>query len=205
MKKLKPSWDDVQKALPAINESGIDYSDMNPVDGDINFIRNSNGRQIPVRVILYNNERQMLDATVHFYGSPRLLYHAALYMLERRLDENNLAVEWDSVQFVGNSKIFPKFDPLGDELVQSMKTSLMLPLEDTVKVIREISEKFFLSDDFIPHDLILRARTQSYYSQLSAAILAHTAIVKSDDMERMIFERRWHLPMTRFKPQGLEF
>lgn len=192
MKRLKPTWDDVQKILPDVNY------------GESNFIRG--GKKIPLQVTLFQDGEKKMDATVHMFGSARQLYGAALYMVERRMKENDISVVWNEVQFLGSSAIMPRFDPMkGDELVQDMDRSLVLPFADTVGMIRDVFKKPSLPEQIIPSSIITRAREALYQDHICAAVRAHTAVVISDDMERMIFEKKWHLPFSKFTPRGMEF
>lgn len=191
MKKLKPTWDDVQRALPDVNY------------GDTNYIRG--GKKIPIQVTLFHDDVKTLDATVHIFGSSKQLYGAALYLLERRMKENNISVEWNEVQFLGSSANMPRFDPMTDPFVQSIDRAMLLPFDDTIGVLADVFKQSSLPEQIIPSSVITRARDALYQEHICAAILAHTAVIKSDDMERMIFDRKWHLPGAKFKPQGLEF
>ena len=193
MKKLKPTWDDVQRALP-----DVDYK-------DINAIRNSNGKHIPVQVTLMKDGADVLNATVGFYGSPKSLYAPALYMLERRMKENDIVLEWNEVCFVGNGAPLARLDPMVDPLVQAMDRSLLLPFDDTLRVLRESFAQSALPEQIIPNASITRLRMNMFNDAISAAILAHTATVVSEDLERMIYAKKFHLPFTNFKPKGQEF
>lgn len=183
--RLKPTWEQVQKFLPDIDQK------------EVNAFANSNGRKVQIATRLYHEGKPVLNATVHFYGTQMALYEPALALLLKTLEDNKLSVEWDAVSFLNHLHVHKRGEATKDHVFTHLiKDAATLGLEPVLSVFHDIwRDRAFLSKEI----------QDRYCADLCAILLGATATVTSEDIERRIFERSWHLPFTKFEPQGLEF
>ena len=186
-KNLKPSWDKVQALLPEVDHPWI------------NALNNSDGKKVEIAVGLMNKGEPALKATVHFYNCPYFLYQPALVVLLNRLERHNLTVEWDQAWFLSQAgKHWDRADlKMDDPFTNLVRIAANMKMDDVVSMIKDVWKEL--------QPFATKEMKDQYYQDIGSAILGSTATVTSADMERMIYDRNWHMPFTGFKAKGLEF
>lgn len=167
---------------------------------DINTLAALNGRMVTIPVRLEYKEEKLAQGTVTLSPLRSRMEFAAVYLFENVLINNGLHLFWDkAIAGPDNFTIDPGKYLAQDNLVHEMLShDRGLSLRDNLAAIKNDYDQ-----------RLVHGTPPTEYEQgfdLCAAIVANTAIIRSEDLERVLFNRKSAFEkFYGFWPHKLEF
>lgn len=185
--KLKITWDIVQKIV------------SRDIDNDsVRMLLSTGGNRVHIPIDLYEDEEKVLSATVSLLPSQSYLYQPALAILNKKMHSHYVDVLWDHASFNGKEPVERSKLLCTDQLSLIARRACDQELADTFRTM----QKEWKENDY--GALPAKSISNLQFREFCAAIIGASAIVKSEDMERMIHQQSRGFWPRRFKPQGLE-
>lgn len=171
-------------------------------NGSLNTLANSGGRKITIPVSLVSErDKKTISGEVSLLPSPLFLNGAAVCLFDRAVRQNGVFLFWEKA-LVGVGKAEVK---AGTYLSNDNMAHAMLG-HDRNQSLRENLEYFKKNYEHRRNNGGIPPTEFEECMDLAAAIIADSAVIKSADLERELFNRKSAFDkFFGFKPRGLEF
>lgn len=168
---------------------------------DLNAIQALGERKVEIPVRLENKGKKAVEGSVNLIPVRVHMEAAAVYLFENVLNEHDMHVEWDRA-IAGDNVVV---DPCDYKNVHDFVPAITQ--YDRSKGLREnmayLTSKYKILQQSNP------AQSLQYQKgiDLAAAVVAHTATVKSVDLEEFVFHKKneFGSHFMGFRPRGLKF